>query len=263
MNSASSYKDLLEKLVCSTDNKECMLGRCEKCPNKQELMDYLFNLFGDFDDHMIYYVQWVHTDKATHSKMVADTPTFIENLVLSLENLRPHSFISRIQSKYLNELKENLDGFTVIFVGDFAENYSFVVQDEVQSFHWNNMCTIHTVVIYYKDGGSLSSILYAIISEDNTHDVHFVYKVIELLVTDLKAKMPCLSFIQFFTDGCVAQYKNRKTMFNLCQVEPEFNVKAEWNFFVTSHGKSPCDGIGGTVKRLTAAESLTRPYNNQ
>ena len=149
-------------------------------------------------------------------------------------------------------------------MGDFAENYSFVVQDEVQSFHWNNMmCTIHTVVIYYKDGGSLSSISYAIISEDNTHDVHFVYKVIELLVTDLKAKMQCLSFIQFFTDGCVAQYKNRKTMFNLCQVEPEFNLKAEWNFFATSHRKSPCDGIGGTVKRLTAAESLTRPYNNQ
>ena len=24
-----------------------------------------------------------------------------------------------------------------------------------------------------------------------------------------------------------------------------------------------CDGIGGTVKQLTAAESLTRPYNNQ
>ena len=65
------------------------------------------------------------------------------------------------------------------------------------------MCTIHTVVIYYKDGGSLSSISYAIISEDNTHDVHFVYKVIEL-VTELKEKMPCLSFIKFFTDGCAA-----------------------------------------------------------
>ena len=65
--------------------------------SKNYIMDYLFNLSGDFDeDHMIYYVQWVHTDRATHSKMVADTPTFIENFVLSLENLRPHSFISGV-----------------------------------------------------------------------------------------------------------------------------------------------------------------------
>ena len=34
-------------------------------------------------------------------------------------------------------------------------------------------------------------------------------------------------------------------------------------FFATSHGKSPCDGLGGTVKRMTAQESLKRPYRAQ
>ena len=29
-----------------------------------------------------------------------------------------------------------------------------------------------------------------------------------------------------------------------------------WNFFDTSHGKSACDGIGGTVKPLTTSASL-------
>ena len=33
--------------------------------------------------------------------------------------------------------------------------------------------------------------------------------------------------------------------------------------FATSHGKSPCDGIGGTVKRKIAQTSLQRPVNNQ
>ena len=33
-------------------------------------------------------------------------------------------------------------------------------------------------------------------------------------------------------------------------------VKAEWHFYATSHGKSPCDGIGCTVKRLVAKASL-------
>ena len=35
------------------------------------------------------------------------------------------------------------------------------------------------------------------------------------------------------------------------------------DIFATSHGKSPCDGIGGTVKRLTARASLQRPLTDQ
>ena len=35
-------------------------------------------------------------------------------------------------------------------------------------------------------------------------------------------------------------------------------LKAPWNFFATSHRKSPCDGIGGTVKRGTGRASLQR-----
>ena len=38
---------------------------------------------------------------------------------------------------------------------------------------------------------------------------------------------------------------------------------AEWNFFATSHGKTACDGIEGTAKRLTLKASLQRPVSNQ
>ena len=40
-------------------------------------------------------------------------------------------------------------------------------------------------------------------------------------------------------------------------------MSAEWHFFATSHGKGPCDGLGGTLKRLAARASLQRPYENQ
>ena len=33
--------------------------------------------------------------------------------------------------------------------------------------------------------------------------------------------------------------------------------------FATSHGKSPCDGIGGTVKRLVTRARLKRSISNQ
>ena len=47
---------------------------------------------------------------------------------------------------------------------------------------------------------------------------------------------------------------------NLCFHLEDFGINAEWNFFATSHGKSACDGLGGTVKRLLTKASLQRPY---
>ena len=69
--------------------------------------------------------------------------------------------------------------------------------------------------------------------------------------------------IEYFSDGCAGQYKNRKHLYNLCHHLSDFGIEAVWNFFATSHGKSPCNGIGGTVKRVTARASLQRPKEGQ
>ena len=45
--------------------------------------------------------------------------------------------------------------------------------------------------------------------------------------------------------------------------QEDFGLLAEWNFFATSHGKTACDGIEGTAKRLTLKASLQRPVHNQ
>ena len=57
----------------------------------------------------------------------------------------------------------------------------------------------------------------------------------------------------------VAQYKNKYNFANLCMHKLDFGFGAEWNFFATAHGKFPCDGIGGNIKRVTATESLKTP----
>ena len=33
-------------------------------------------------------------------------------------------------------------------------------------------------------------------------------------------------------------------------------IQAEWNFFATSYGKSPSEGLGGTIKILTGLTSF-------
>ena len=41
-----------------------------------------------------------------------------------------------------------------VLLGDFAENFTFVMQDEVQSYHWNNaQATIHPFVCYWLENG--------------------------------------------------------------------------------------------------------------
>lgn len=78
-----------------------------------------------------------------------------------------------------------------------------------------------------------------------------------------KRKFPLVKKLIYFSDGFSAQYKNRKNFANICHHESDFKLKAEWHFFATSHGKSSCDGIFGTVKRLAAKTSFHRPYSNQ
>jgi hypothetical protein len=36
----------------------------------------------------------------------------------------------------------------------------------------------------------------------------------------------------------------------------DIGINVEWYFFATSHGNSPCDGVGGTIKGLAACSSL-------
>ena len=56
-------------------------------------------------------------------------------LVNSVEKLTTHTCISRAQTSYLQKQKDILDNYSAIVLVDFSENYSFVVQNEVQAFH--------------------------------------------------------------------------------------------------------------------------------
>ena len=76
----------------------------------------------------------------------------------------------------------------------------------------------------------------------------------------MKCLLPDLKHIHYLA---ASQYKNHKIFTNLSHHNVDYAITAEWNFFATSHGKSPCDGIGGTVKRLVARASLQAPSQGQ
>lgn len=129
----------------------------------------------------------------------------------------------------------------------------------MQGFHWEtSQATLHPFVVYYREevGGELKSLSVCIISDDREHVTGTVHAFQKAMLEKVKLHLPQLKNIIYFSDGAAGQYKNCKNFINLCFHEKDFGVKAEWNFFATSHGKSPCDGVGGTVKRLVARASL-------
>ena len=73
---------------------------------------------------------------------------FVENLSDRIYTLTRHVIIPQLQNGYLNDLKANLPEDEVMVLGDFAENYSIIIQ----SFYWNNQqLTLHHVVVYHKE----------------------------------------------------------------------------------------------------------------
>lgn len=262
----TDYKKCLDEILCNPPTHDCFFSQC---PNCMKLIDhFIAKLSKVFHDNMIdevQYLQWVSTDRTTLHTLIQNTDEFTDEFCRRIQILKRHDFIAKQQSIFCSKSREALKEGEVLVTGDFSENYSFVLQDAAQGFHYNNaQATLHPFICYYRDGEVVKHLNVVIISDCLCHDTVAVHlyqrKLIDYLRTRLEFK---INKIIYFSDGAVAQYKNYKNFVNLCYHLTDFGIKAQWHFFATSHGKGPCDGLGGTVKRLAAKASLQRPYNNQ
>ena len=156
-------------------------------------------------------------------------------------------------------------GYRVFVVSaDFSENYAFVVQGAAQAYHWNNaQATVHPFVIYYTDSIAINHLNFVVSSDCLHHNTIAVYLFQKNLISFLKKQCSTPTKIIYFSDGAASQYKNRKNFLNLCHHQADFRIEVEWHFSETSHGKSACDGLGGTVKYLAARAILHHPYEHQ
>lgn len=199
------------------------------------------------------------SDRCSLENVERELSDFLEYLDEKLTKLLSHDFISKSQSAFLKTTKDNLKPNEFVVISDFAENFTFVIQQEVQAYHWTNeQCTLHPFAIYYKDGNELKMASLVIVAESLEHNVTSVYLFQTKLFEFLQNKFGNIEKIYFFSDGAASQYKNKKNFLNVCEMEEKHGFKAEWHFFATSHGKSPCDALGGTIKRMATRESLRR-----
>ncbi|CAF4597394.1 unnamed protein product [Rotaria socialis] len=153
------------------------------------------------------------------------------------------TYINREQRNFINDLriKSSHVSYAVIQI-DFAENYAFLRQREVQAAHWNNQqATLFT--IHMKIGSEHNNMV--IISDYMRHDTAFVHGAQRLIVDFLRKHYPQVKKIN---DGAPAHFKNHFNMINLQHHQYDFNMSASWAFSASGHGEGPCDGTGAAVK---------------
>ena len=69
--------------------------------------------------------------------LIVSVKEIIMKISNTFDNLRQNNFIFKSQAKYTTELKRNSSPTQTLITLDFAETYSPLSQDAVQSFYWN------------------------------------------------------------------------------------------------------------------------------
>ncbi|CAG9765892.1 unnamed protein product [Ceutorhynchus assimilis] len=219
-----NYADYIKAAVCDINCEQCMMSECEQCPNEKGIDDFLSTIQESQPlAESVEYSQWISNDRCQMKTLNENYEEFMKNFKEQVLKTKPHHYISKKQSNFLRARKKNL-----------AEHECMLQCDS-----------------------------FCVLSDTKTHSTLEFAIFQKRFVTLVKQKYPRLLKFIYMTDGCGGQYKNKKNFLNLYNHKRDFDIDAEWHFYATSHGKSACDGIGGTVKRLVRKASLQRENNNQ
>ena len=150
---------------------------------------------------------------------------------------------------------------TIFLVVDFAENYTFVPQQEIQSEYYHSDQVSMLIHILYRhveqnvDHIESTSENQHVIkkyqfynSDDRTHDTYFVQNYFENIYSSLKSHGIKFNENWIWLDGCVGQFKYSRSFFWLCRLHIRTRIKHCWNLFETSHGKGEHDGARACIK---------------
>uniref|UniRef100_A0A6P7F2F6 Uncharacterized protein LOC114325877 n=1 Tax=Diabrotica virgifera virgifera TaxID=50390 RepID=A0A6P7F2F6_DIAVI len=251
-----NYRSLIGSAVCSVDNQSCMLKECKNCPGKEKVLTALNDFMEIYDiapRNTIVYKNWIEAgSRASLSTFEDNNDHFKLQLCKEIDDLTFHQYIADSQKNYLNHCKNNLELDTCIILMDFSENYSFIIQNSVQAFYYNNdQATVHPFCMYYRteDKNDLLNVNYCVISDTKDHYAYTINAFTAKMMATIKQDFKWIKKVIYFSDGAPQQYKNKNHLANIACHEKDFGIKVtSYNYFATSHGKSVCDATGGSIK---------------
>ena len=96
------------------------------------LCKFLEEELNDIDsDFQFLYLPWKTADRASLVTVTSTCKEYKDNLISAINAITKDSFLAKCQANFLTVKKKLLKANEVILFGDFAENYQFLVQDEI------------------------------------------------------------------------------------------------------------------------------------
>lgn len=176
---------------------------------------------------------------------------FIPKFIAECKLFKEHCSRVRQQFAAMRFLKQILPEDHLVIQMDFSENYTCRSFEEVQSGYWGaEGVTLHPCVVYYTEGKELRHKCYVIVSDELSHGAATIFAILKSLHSILRTLVPTYNFVHYYTDSPTSQYRNKSIFQIVAKHSSLFASSAAWNYFEAGHGKGPCDGVGGTIKRL-------------
>ncbi|XP_053391572.1 uncharacterized protein LOC123539851 [Mercenaria mercenaria] len=255
---------LCDKLTGNSE-RSCLERKCEEC-GTSKLKTFLNPLIQADDSKEHTWKKWKLGLVGTASKSVkrqilveekGSLSALIDELLECLEMLALHLFTARWQYKQFNDISKNVPENVVVTIADFSENYRCVSQDEIQSAYYSySQVSVFPMIAYYKcpDCEDVVQESAVFISDDLNHDAMAVNLFSKLMFEHISSHVKVEQEIQF-SDGCAAQFKSKVPFFHVAET---ITHKMERAFFGSRHGKSPCDALGGLIKKQAETHVRSR-----
>lgn len=259
--SNKSSLSFIKSKVCNIESKECAYGQCEKCKNKEIVIES--------NDTPTYYNKWI-TRKVTRTgakekiynvnftskeKIDCTVNDLIKEFNSQISEFIKHAYDAGHQHRTLNNIKQNLKPHEVLVVIDFSENYECKCHKEIQSSHFGaskKQVSLHTGAFCYRTkSGAIEVVSFCTASEELSHEAPSIWAHLDPVLKLIKKTVPGVRILHVQSDGPSSQYKNKTNFWLFEQHCKKMGLHiATWNFTCPGHGKSIADGIGAAVKTL-------------
>jgi hypothetical protein len=211
------------------------------------------------EDENFAYFQWIKDGNFYQRKSIEETVKLaLLKFEKSFKDFRLHKYLARTQRAAYKEKKENLKSTEALLVVDFSEKFISKARREIQaSYFGKKLISVFTAKIFTEK----ENFSFIIASDEQSQTKDEVYAYLKEIIDWLKVKNPKIKHLIVFSDGSASQFKNKFNFLNLLYAKKDFGLTIEWHFFCTSHGKSECDGLGGTIKRGVHRRAIASDFH--
>jgi hypothetical protein len=151
---------------------------------------------------------------------------FLKKFEEKIYKYTKHSHRAQWKNLQFKQSHELFPPGAILSVVDFVENYTFTAQKEIQSeYYHSDQVTIFFHVLYIHAQRSLPNIestndnrhvikeYHFYISDDRTHDIHYVQHCFDKFYDSLKEHKTIFDRHWIWSDGCAGQFKSTRSLY--------------------------------------------------